>query len=91
MKGIELLMVTIMCLIRNNYSLKKEKRFEMKTNNDTIILTRKSIIVSRKSKPNKQQEQQQLHREKTCVLILYLIKVEELEMLSGYGNEWYRI
>ena len=37
------------------------------------------------------QKQQQLQQQKNCVLTLYLIKVDELEMSSGYGNEWYRI
>ena len=45
--------------------------------------TRTPIIVPRKSKLNKQQEQQQVKQEKNCVLTLYLIKIDELEIING--------
>ena len=53
--------------------------------------TRTPIIVPRKFKLDKQQEQQQLHQEKNCELTLCLIKVGQLEMINEYGYECYRI
>ena len=55
--------------------------------------TRTPIIVPRKSKLNKQQEQQQVKQEKNCVLTLYLIKIDELEIINGtrFEANWLRM
>ena len=84
----ELCIVIMICIIRNSYKLREKKRFETNTTTKTTTVPAEN---NNKQATRTTTTQSTKQHYPTWLSALYLININNLEIVNECGIEWYKI